>query len=365
MEIIDDSGRLFGYINIVDLLVVLLVASVLIAGAALVFGSDSSNQTNESTYVTLDLGTHNSQVVNQLSVGDSFSPSANSELRITDLYITPGGDGAFQVFARINITGEVSEDAFQYDGAPLRFGRELIITTDRYEVNGSIISTGNGSTLSTATTQALVEAEIDDETSSRIAEGDSIRFDDYNVATVETVARYGTADPGRQKVLVGLSLNTLSIHDQQYFGSTPVQPGKEIPIQTNSYSFNGTIDRVGTASIPGTPITRTVTLRETGVHQTIAESYESGMVEQWGETTIARVTDVNVTRSRVLIYGSDDELISYFSPTKRDLTVTAELAMHRTEHGYRFKGEPVQIGSEIVLDLDDRTLEATIVAMSE
>jgi hypothetical protein len=38
MEVIDEEGRLFGAVNVVDALVVLLVLAVVVAGAALVFG---------------------------------------------------------------------------------------------------------------------------------------------------------------------------------------------------------------------------------------------------------------------------------------------------------------------------------------
>ena len=38
MELIDERGRLFGRVNVVDALVVLLVAAVVVAGVALVAG---------------------------------------------------------------------------------------------------------------------------------------------------------------------------------------------------------------------------------------------------------------------------------------------------------------------------------------
>jgi len=46
MELIDEKGRLFGRVNIVDALVVLFAIAVLAAGAALVFGDDpNANET--------------------------------------------------------------------------------------------------------------------------------------------------------------------------------------------------------------------------------------------------------------------------------------------------------------------------------
>jgi len=56
--IIDDEGRLFGAVNIIDALVVLFVVAVIVAGVALVFGGDPEPEPDiDSTYATLDLGT--------------------------------------------------------------------------------------------------------------------------------------------------------------------------------------------------------------------------------------------------------------------------------------------------------------------
>lgn len=59
-DVIDEKGKLFGVINIIDLLVVLVFVSVVIAGAALVFQSGAeatdpaSEPVNESTTVVVE-----------------------------------------------------------------------------------------------------------------------------------------------------------------------------------------------------------------------------------------------------------------------------------------------------------------------
>ncbi len=56
MPIIDDEGRLFGYINVVDALVVLLLLSVLLAGAVLVTDFEvSPTEPSGEDYATLTL----------------------------------------------------------------------------------------------------------------------------------------------------------------------------------------------------------------------------------------------------------------------------------------------------------------------
>ncbi|MGM0718641.1 MAG: DUF4330 family protein, partial [Halobacteriota archaeon] len=76
MNVIDDEGRLFGVINVIDVLVVLFVVAVVVAGAALVFSDDPEPEPNvETTYATLDLGTHLDAIVEELNEGDTYAPN--------------------------------------------------------------------------------------------------------------------------------------------------------------------------------------------------------------------------------------------------------------------------------------------------
>lgn len=55
MKVIDENGRVFGIINVVDLLVVLLLLAVLSVGAALVIGGDAGDdQQTESVTFTVE-----------------------------------------------------------------------------------------------------------------------------------------------------------------------------------------------------------------------------------------------------------------------------------------------------------------------
>jgi len=71
MEILDEKGRLFGVVNVIDALAVLLVLAVVAAGAALVLGSEPEPEPEfASTHATLDLGTQPDYIVAQLNEGD-------------------------------------------------------------------------------------------------------------------------------------------------------------------------------------------------------------------------------------------------------------------------------------------------------
>ncbi|MFC7231557.1 DUF4330 family protein [Saliphagus sp. GCM10025308] len=69
MELIDDEGKLFGRVNVVDALVVLILLAVVVAGIAVV-GVLSGDAEPETRYATIDLGPQSEHVAEQISEGD-------------------------------------------------------------------------------------------------------------------------------------------------------------------------------------------------------------------------------------------------------------------------------------------------------
>ncbi len=565
MDIIDDNGRLFGVVNIVDLLVVLLVVAVVIAGAALVFSEEEEPEEPDlqTSYATLDLGTHPTNVVKAISEGDTYSPGGDSKLTITDVYVTPDGN-QHRVISRVKLRGPAGSEYVNYDNAPPRLGRKLTIATDLYNIAGRIQSVGAEDSLSrtnatvvvtdvlstdqieqigtgdrirsagrtvatiddvlvyphdgrhqrvyltvsvnafvqqgdhyfgqtplqtgqqirllgdgytvsggiqqvggtldaTETTVVLqdtlettdletvsagtriekaghsiatiedvlvyptnndrrdlgvfevtiktyemyderyagetplregqtirlpadgfmisgeiqqvdtgIESEstevvlsrtLDVQTVEKIAPGDVIRGGEDEVATVESVTAYGTSNPDRKEVFVGLSLETLEFDGRNYYSNTHIQKGNSIPIRTDKYAFSGRIQQVDTLLQRGTTATKTVTLRQTDIYAPIANTLREGMKEQSGNTSIATITDVDVEPTTVLIQGQDGELGVYDHPTKRNVMITAELDVRETSSGVRFKGETIQQGSRVTIDLGTRTLRATVITI--
>ena len=138
MPVIDDEGRLFGTVNIIDALVVLFVLAVAVAGFALLSGGTPSEPATR--YATVDLGTHPDFVADQVSAGDQLAEDADGNLTVTDVYYTPGSDGQVRVIVRAELQGSVSAESetFQYTGRALQRGGDLPIQTPDYEVTGTV-----------------------------------------------------------------------------------------------------------------------------------------------------------------------------------------------------------------------------------
>jgi len=365
MQVIDDSGNLFGLVNVIDALVVLLLFAVVVAGATLVFGSGDQTPAPErdlaTTNVTLDLGTQPDYIVDQLDEGDSYSPAGDSTLTITDIYRTPRGSDT-NVLVHARLRGPTTEETINYDGAPPRLGRQLGIATDAYIVNGTIRNVGGD--FERGTTRVLVTDTVSAQTAAEIDEGDVSRIAGHDVATVASVTAYGTDNPDRKRVSLGLNLTTLQRGESPQFGTTPIRNGTTVSFRTPEYDLSGTVQRVGTTEQRGRATSRTVTLRLTNVSSHLAQSITVGATETTAGTTVARITRVNRTNASVILTSQDGNIYEREHPVNRDVTLEATLSVRETTTGTTFKGETIQRGRTITLDLGDVTVRATVVSLS-
>ena len=362
MELIDDDGRLFGAVNVVDALVVVLVAAVVVAGAAFVF-SDSPEPTTEpeTTYATLDLGVQESYMVEAIAEGDTYEPDGSSTIRVTDIHLTPQ-DGNVGVTLRVALDGEVNDQgSLVYAGAPPRLGRSLTIATDRYEVSGQIRDVGEADGLEQSSQPAVITSTLDTGTAEAVTPGDEVRVAGRTVAQIDDVTTYATENTAR-RVLASVQLNTHRQGDEHRFGGRPVRRGQQVTLPTADYTLSGQIQQVGDGSF-GETTTRTVTLRMGEVREEYAAAIEPGMIERTGDTTVARVSAVETEPSIIIATGDDGNVNVVDHPVNRDVTITADLQMRETPAGLTFKGDKLRQGSTIVLDLGTVTVEGDVVTV--
>ncbi|WP_336337144.1 DUF4330 family protein [Haloarcula brevis] len=461
--LLDEDGNIFGLVNVVDALAVLLVVAVVVAGAALVLQPEPESPPPNTTNVTLDLGTQPSYIVTEITEGDTYSPGGDSELTVTDVHVTPQGDQT-RVIVRTTLQGPPDGDSLTYANAPPRLGRPLTVATSRYEVRGQIRAVGGndslaqedttvvlrdtmasaeardvtpgdevrlagrtvatiedvaayatedpteqtvfveatldthrqqsdrrfggtqvrrgqsvtlpaedytldgrieqvGNGLQSTTADVLIETTVDTETADRLATGDVATVAGYEAAEVRTVTTYATQNPDRKRVFVGLSLATLESSGRQQFGSAAVQRGNDITVSTESYELSGTIDRVGALEPRGAVTNRTVTLRMTDMRADMADAIRPGMTETSGGETVARVSRVSTEPSVIITTGDNGSVNVVDHPYLRDVTITTELRVRETTSGVQFKGESVQQGSTVVINLGTITIEATVVSV--
>lgn len=361
MDVIDENGRLFGVVNVVDALVVLLVLAVAATGAVVVFQPEPESPPLRTVNATLDLGAEPDYIVEAVNRGDSYAPTSRTRITITDVYFAPQGNQT-GVVLKTRLRGPGANDTITYREGPPRLGRQLTIRTDTYDVAGNVTSIGGDPTFDTSTREVLVETTLDAETAARIEDGDEFTVRERRLGTVRSVTAYGTNDPDRKRVLVGLALQTRESVDVPRFAGEPLHEGVSIPFRTGSYRFTGEVRRVGASEPRGELTTRTVTLQLRDVPPRLANSIRVGMAETTVGETIAKIIEVNRQNATVVLVSESGNIYEREHPINQDLTITAELRVRETPAGVRFKGRTIQQGDSVVLDLQKVTVNATVVA---
>ncbi|MFC6757168.1 MULTISPECIES: DUF4330 family protein [Haloarcula] len=462
--LIDDEGNLFGVVNVVDALVVLLVLAVAVAGIGLVLSGGEQTDAGPETgtaFVTLDLGTQPDYIVTALNEGDTVNATKGSNLTITDLYLAPQGDQT-RVIAQVRLQGIDRNDSIDYAGAPPRLGRSLSINTSQYDVKGKISDIGGessldssstsvvlrqtvsaddasavtpgdeidvggrtaatvedvavyptsnpnrrvllveanvssytqqgterfgatalragqrvrlptaeytingrivrvGSGLDTGTTTVLLSDRVSATDASEVTPGDEVSVAGYTAATVEDVAVYPTTNPDRRRVLVEANVSSYTQQDSRRFGRTDLRTGQRMTLPTEEYTIDGRIEQVDTSLQSRALTNRTVTLELSEVSEETANAIRPGQTEQAGTVPTAYVRDVDREPTPIISTAQDGTIVVNDHPTLRDVTLTTELRVSETDGGVEFRGERIQYGSTVVLDLGPVTVRTEVV----
>lgn len=375
MDVIDDKGRIFGTVNIIDALVVLLVLAVVTAGAMLVLQSgddttpDIINATAENVtaqnatyYATLDLGTQPAYRAERIADNDT---SQNANLTITDIYRSPTDEGV-RVHARTRLDGQLVErenaTEFTFDGAPVSHGSSLAIETSEYAVNGTVRDIAEeGSSLPGGTAEVVVRTATTAQKATAIEANDTFAVAGETVATIERVDVAPTQNRNRKLVTLGLTVDTLRTAGHEQFLGRSLRIGDSLPFRTDAYAVETEVVHRGSLDLPGEPTTVTATVELSNATSAVADAIRTGMTERGSDGVRARVTDKRVENATVVLESESGTIHERDHPRKKNVTLTVELDARRTDAGLHFHGRQLQTGDSLVLDLDSLTVRGQVV----
>jgi hypothetical protein len=389
MQIIDEEGDLFGRVNVIDALVLVLVLSVAVAGVALVTGTSNApetgsdggetggeamaNETGESAvrYATVDFGAQSTAVANRIAAGDRALVDGDANATVTDVYVGPGADGGAAVTARVRLDGEVVENergdpVFGYRGSRLRAGDDLRVPTEDYNVNGTVTALEeSGESLETEETGAVLSSVVSSDVADAIEIGDEYRLAGETVATVESVEVYPTEDADQRRAVIGVTLATMTDDERTRFGDRSLALGDGLEIPLGDYAVTGSIRHLGNATLPGERTTTTAVVELEGVSPTVADATSVGLTESGRDGVRARVVERDVEPASVVLTSDDGDVHRRDHPSKKDVTLTVELATRSTETGTYFHGRELQAGRTIRLDFETVTVEGTVTSFEQ
>jgi hypothetical protein len=256
MEVIDERGRLFGRVNVIDALVVLLAVAVVAAGLALVFGGGGTGPaapgggndpaTSNTTHATVDLGPQPRYVARLVEPGNVTA--GGHDATVTDVYRTPAGGDRVRILARVEFAGNSTERGFVVgeetdDPTTLRYGTSVALSTADYRVDGSVTAVGGDAAFATAERRVVLNVSTTRAVADAMSPGDTQRIAGKTVATVERAERTGR-DNETHYVEVTLTVEALVDEGREAYAGGPLRLGRTVPFATDRYAVNGTVIEV-------------------------------------------------------------------------------------------------------------------------
>lgn len=347
-SLLDDEGRLFGLVNVIDVLVVLLLLAVVVAGVTLLLPGGGEADTR---YATIDLGEQPEYVAERISPGDEWDPDGTAHsLTITDVYRFDA-DGSTNVTIRAAVNGTRIEPAdassaptLEFRGDRLRLGRTLGIETGEYSADGQVIRVDqSGRDLPIQESTFVVETQVSSGTTDEIAVGDQFRVAGDKFAEITDFEAYPSGNTTRY-ALLAITARTINRSGTLRFGDRPVRVGSTVPFETGEYELEGTIVSRGSSTIETEQ--RPLVLQTT-VPTSVAADVQPGDEFRIGDTPVVTVEEVTA-------YATGN--------ANRRRIVLGVNALTRSEDGSLLFGDrQVQIGSSIPLETGKYDIEGEVI----
>jgi len=159
VEVIDEEGNLFGVVNVIDALVVLLVVAVLGAGVSLVLGGPTPQDATGTdgpnrTVVDVEYRSENLQPYVVDAIAEGTVPSENvtrihNRSVTASQVITQNQSGTLSVqqhptrqtvTLRLGLNVTVRDGEYLYNGQPLQIGMQLTLDLGETTVTGSVVA---------------------------------------------------------------------------------------------------------------------------------------------------------------------------------------------------------------------------------
>lgn len=370
MDIIDDEGRIFGVVNVVDALVILLAVGVVAAGVALVnpFGPEEAPA---SRFATVELGPQPTYVAEKVSPGDTMPLSGRSgNLTVTDVYRSPAVGGDVMVTVRVRLDGEMvlqerfDEEVFVFDGAQVRAGDELAIETIGYSVKGRVTSVDEaGPTLDAEWVPVVLRGTVPDGTGSvDIDGGDAFSSGGHEFLRVSRVEAYPAGDDVA-RVVIGGELLVLNEGGSQLFGGAVVTKGRELDMEINGRPFRGEVRILGSSSLPGESAKKNAEVKVAGVEPEVAGALKPGLVEEYGGEVLAEIEGSRAESATVTHVSDTGDVVMSTHPVKRDVFLNVTLSVRDNDRVVYFRGEPLRVGDTVALDFGTVSVRGTVVSL--
>lgn len=250
MPVIDEQGRLFGRINVIDATIVLFVVAVVaFAGVALLLPQSApptDTDDGERRYATLAFNTTPEVVADEVEVNDTLSLYLGTgSLDVADVHFTPTPEG-MRVYARV---GYPSDDPPRTNDGAFLANTGINVRSSDYQLAGQILATNESDgTLDVGQTSVVLTGNASNATAAAIDADDELAIGEETLVSITDVSTEAMANSSRKYVRITATLETIRLGQDRLFGGHTIRVGETLPLVTDQYVVAGEVARIGSGS---------------------------------------------------------------------------------------------------------------------
>ena len=252
MSFIDEKGRIFGRVNIIDLVFILMILGIICTAIIYLNFMDKTVY-----YVQYEVCGTNAQncnykippfLANVINDGDTFSKDVHGVVK--NVTFRKNEDGSYNYVLLLEV--------YSGSSGKLKVGNTLRIVSDKYIVSGRILAFSKEkpeSNLKEQNSTITIKLTADDETIEQVKLGDTMVVDDEVVAkivniTYKDIKRVIETDNGELVIqteplnkfmFVTINIKTNNFYNIMYFNDKPLNYDANLTFNFGSYALAGKV----------------------------------------------------------------------------------------------------------------------------
>jgi hypothetical protein len=373
-KMIDEKGKFFGKINIIDLAIIIVIILMMVWGVNKLLSSEGEPST---IYIQLQVcenkgkgcGNVPSYYFDTITKGEKLFSNNQIIGKIIDKYgleKTEDSSDTPRVDIRLILKLKVLDKngIFLFNDKPIKLKEILDINTGKTTISGVIRNFDKN--LSSTKLEyhekdvGIYLADQPVEIISNIKKGDKeLGSGNETIAEITNYQTYSTTSPNKNIVLKA-DLKTLFLDNSYWFKGRKLKVGEGISIETDKIILRGTIISLDKART--TTFKKAATIKLYNQPEYIADKIIVGDQEQDNKGgTIGEILSKKVENAQREITTEGGSLVLVESHLNKDITLEVLLTVEKKQDELFFHGDNLKIGKSIYLSLEEIDISGKIV----
>lgn len=399
MKIIDEKGRIFGKVNIIDFLVIVFLFCLM---PMLYFGYkimviDANAPKKEFIEIETDCQfiKIKPEVLKLISVGDK---ELDENEQVIGEIISLGQSAPYkyefdmgkgqkiikedsilkQIEAKVKLKTEVKQNQLYYKDKVIEIGLPLEFKTNKYDLMAVFLKEEKGDR---AIDLYVVLKDLDEGLLKEVSVGDKeldragntiaeiLSLGKIENSSVDFNLGYGTfvtgEDSSKRQISTKMRLRCQMKDDAQlYFKGEKLEHRKPFEFETDKYKVSGLVGKTFEVISSIREKWLSLEVKFTGVIPEIVNIVRKGDIEKdVFDKKVARTVSVITNKPSQVLTVEKNKLFTLNHPFRRDILLSLDILCMEKEGSYYFKNYPVKIGNNITFVTDLYSITGLIVGL--